>query len=432
MLRLFKVLFLACTLPLGAQDLLSLEDALRVALEKNFEVQVARNEREVAGLQNNLGSAGMSPTVSIGANLSNSNLNSYQVFNNGQVQDRPGAVAYGTGASVNVDWVVFDGLRMFAVKKRLKYGEELSEIALRRQMENTVYDVILAYHNIARVRSLIRAAEQNLALYIERRKIAEVRLEIGSDSKVDLLLSKSDENRARSNINQLQLELLETKVQLNTLLGRPVDTDFTTADTILLTYEPSLDELKKQAGASNSSLLFARKSQQVVEQGVAEARGLRLPQVALGGAYIFTRNQSQAGFVAVNRQNGLNFGLTARWNIFNGGRNHKLVQERNILALNQKVFTDQARLEIDALVYINYQAFLLNRQIVDMELQNLSDSRLVQQISLERYKIGKAGLLETIETQKNLEDAQVRFINALYNTKLAETQLLRVNGSLVK
>ena len=59
-------------------------------------------------------------------------------------------------------------------------------------------------------------------------------------------------------------------------------------------------------------------------------------------------------------------------------------------------------------------------------------SKEVLDVSIERYKVGKANLLETIETQKNLEDAQVRYIEALYAIKLAETDLLRVNGSLVK
>ena len=83
-------------------------------------------------------------------------------------------------------------------------------------------------------------------------------------------------------------------------------------------------------------------------------------------------------------------------------------------------------------MYTNYKTFLLNKQIVGLELQNLKDSKEVLDVSIERYKIGKANLLETIETQKNLEDAQTRYINALYAIKIAETELLRANGSLVK
>jgi outer membrane protein TolC len=154
--------------------------------------------------------------------------------------------------------------------------------------------------------------------------------------------------------------------------------------------------------------------------------------VQLNGAYVFTRNKSQAGIVFLNRQNGLNAGVTASWLIFNGNKNNKLVQERSILAFNQRYITEQTQLRIDGLVYVSYKSFLLNRQIVNMEMQNLADSKEVQTISLERYKVGKANLLETIETQKNLEDAQVRYINALYAIKIAEAELLRVNGSLVK
>jgi outer membrane protein TolC len=75
---------------------------------------------------------------------------------------------------------------------------------------------------------------------------------------------------------------------------------------------------------------------------------------------------------------------------------------------------------------------LTNKKILDLEAKNLADSKEVLSVSLERYRIGKANLLETIETQKNLEDAQVRYFNALYNVKRAETELLRSNGTLVK
>jgi outer membrane protein TolC len=100
--------------------------------------------------------------------------------------------------------------------------------------------------------------------------------------------------------------------------------------------------------------------------------------------------------------------------------------------MNQKYITEQTQLLVDATVFVNYRSYLMNKGIVDLELQNLKDSKEVQLVSLERYKIGKSNLLETIETQKNLEDAQVRYINALYAIKLAETELLRTNGSLVK
>jgi outer membrane protein len=417
---------------LGAQETLTVDEAIKLALQKNFDVQIVRNQKEITKFQNNAGSAGMSPTVSLNGSINSSNINSYQVFNTGAVQDRTGARANGISASLNADWTIFDGLRMFAIKKRLGMAEELSNLELKRQMENTVFDIISAYYNVVRINEMIKAAKQNLAIYEERRKIAQVRQEIGSDSKVEVLLSKSDENKARSAIIQLELDLINSKTQLNNLLGRGIDTDFNTTDSIIVNYNPAIEDLKKNVANANTGLLISKQNELITDQSVSEARSSYYPFITVSGAYIYTRTRSEAGFLFSNRQNGLNLGITGRWTIFNGMRNKRIVQERNILAFNQRLITEQTKLQVDAQVYVNYQSYLLNRKIVEMELQNLADSKEVQNISLERYKIGKANLLETIETQKNLEDAQVRYINALYNIKLAEADLMRVNGILVK
>lgn len=430
-LKLFLILLCGST-TLPAQELLSPDEAIRIGLEKNYSVIIVKNQQEIAKAQNNFGAAGMSPTVSLNGSLNLSSLNSHQEFNTGVTQDRDGARSNNLAASVNANWTVFDGLRMFAIKKRLELNEGLSAIQLRQQMENSIYDIIAAYYDVVRITALIRAAQQNLEIYTERKKIAQLKTEIGSESRVDFLLSQSDENQARSDIMRLELELLTAKTNLNTLLGRAVDVDFKTADTIAVSYEPAFEELKRSSVERNSSIMISKQNELILGQTVKEARSANLPFIQLLGAYNFTRNQSQAGIVFLNRQAGFAGGVTATWLLFNGNRNNRLVKERSLQTLNQKYITEQTQLLVDASVYVNFKAFQMNKNIVDLEMQNLRDAKEVQLVSLERYKIGKSNLLETIETQKNLEDAQVRYINALYSWKIAETELLRTNGSLIK
>lgn len=415
-----------------AQDLLTVEDAIKIGLEKNYAVLMVKNQQEIAKAQNNFGNAGMSPQVSLNGNLNLANVNSHQEFSTGVVQDRNGAQSNSTGASANVVWTVFDGLKMFAIKKRLNQTEQLSALQLKQQIENTVYEIIAAYYNVVKTNELIKAAKQNLSIYEERKKIANLKFQIGSDSKVDVLLTQSDENKAKSSIIQLELQLLAAKTQLNNLLNKPVDTDFKTTDSITVNYDPNIDELKKSVVSSNSSFLISKQQELITEQTIKEARSANLPFIQLNAAYNFNRSQSQAGFVFLNRQMGLNGGVTAGWLLFNGNKNSRLVKERHLLFLNQKYATEQTHLLIDGVVYNNYKTYLLNKQIVELERQNLIDSKEVLNVSVERYRIGKSNLLETIETQKNLEDAQVRYIEALYAIKIAETALLKANGSLVK
>jgi len=426
------ILILVMGHTLVAQTTLTVEDAIKTGLEKNFNVMIAKNNKEIANVQNNFGAAGMSPSVTVNGNLNLSSLNSHQEFNTGVVQDRNGAQANTTGASLNAYWTVFDGLKMFAIKKRLDANEQLSAIYLKQQMENTIYDIVSAYYNIVRINELIKAAKQNLEIYDERLKIAKLRLEIGSDSKVEVLLSQSDYNKAKTAIMQLELDLMNAKTQLNTLINQPADTDFKTTDSIVVNYNPTYEDLKKSSLSGNSAIQISRKNEFITQQRVKEYRSANLPFIQLNASYTFLRSQSQAGIVFLNRQTGLNGGITASWLLFNGMRNQKLVKEANLLALNQRYVTQQTEQLVDGTVYVNFKAFQMNKQIVALESQNLSDSKDVQVVSLERYKIGKASLLETIETQKNLEDAQVRYINALYAIKIAETELLRTNGALVK
>lgn len=415
-----------------AQTTLTVEDAIKTGLEKNYNVMIAKNNQEIARAQNNFGAAGMSPSVTVNGNLNLSSLNSYQEFNTGVTQERNGAQANQTGASVNAFWTVFDGLRMFAIKKRLDANEQLSAIYLKQQMENTIYDIVASYYDIVRINELIKAAKQNLDIYEERLKISKLRLEIGSDSKVEVLLSQSDYNKAKTAIMQLELDLLNAKTRLNTLINQPVDTDFKTSDSIVVNYNPTYEDLKKSSLSTNSAIQISKKSELITQQRVKEYRSANLPFIQLNASYTFLRSQSQAGIVFLNRQTGLNGGITASWLLFNGMRNQKLIKEANLLALNQRYITQQTEQLVDGTVYVNFKAFRMNKEIVELESQNLRDSKEVQTVSLERYKIGKANLLETIETQKNLEDAQVRYINALYAIKIAETELLRTNGALVK
>lgn len=416
----------------SSQTYMGIDDAIKIGLEKNFAVVIAKNQNQISQLQNNIGNAGMSPQLSVNGGAVFSNINSFQEFVNGTTQERNNAQSSGYSAALHLDMKVYDGSKMFAIKSRLNQTENLTALQLRQQMENLIYEVMLAYYNIVRIDVMIRTEKQNLLIYQERKKIAKLKMEVGSDSKVDFLLSQSDENRAKSTIVQMELQMLDAKTKLNNLIGLSPETEYTTEDTIKVSYSPTIADLKKDLNTRNAMILIAKQQTLISEQYIKEARSNQLPYLNLGLDYRYLNNKSQAGFLAANNQNGLFAELTAGWLLFNGNKNRNLVREMNLQNLNQQIILKQTELEVDALVQLNYRRFLLSKQIAELELSNLLDSRELQVISMERYRVGKTNLLEIIEAQKNLEDAQYRYITALYSVKIAEAELLRANGELVK
>lgn len=230
----------------------------------------------------------------------------------------------------------------------------------------------------------------------------------------------------------MEQQLVASKVALNNLLKVPVETAFDISDEIAVSYDPSIDELKKSTLSNNSSILISKQTDLILSQSVKEARSVFLPQIQLNGAYNFLLNKSQAGFILLNKQLGINAGINASWTIFNGMKNNRTVKEKEINVLSNRFLIDKTIQQIDALTFIQFQNYNTSKQITNLENENMKNSNELVKVSLERYKLGKSNLLEVKETQKILEDSQTRYINALYELKRAETELLRANGTLVK
>ena len=97
MLRKLSIIFcVLCFGMMNAQDMLTIEDAIKTGLEKNYAVMISKNDKEIAKAQNNYGAAGMSPTVTLNGSLNLSSVNSHQEFATGVTQDRNGAASNNT------------------------------------------------------------------------------------------------------------------------------------------------------------------------------------------------------------------------------------------------------------------------------------------------------------------------------------------------
>jgi outer membrane protein TolC len=67
-----------------------------------------------------------------------------------------------------------------------------------------------------------------------------------------------------------------------------------------------------------------------------------------------------------------------------------------------------------------------------LEEENILLAKENVDIIMQVYKLNSTTYIQLREAQKSLEDAYNRLIAARYNTKLAETELLRLKGELVK
>ena len=99
---------------------LTLEEAIRTGIENNFQIKIEKNNQRSNIILNNWGTAGIWPSVSVNSSIGIASNSLEQELANGTIIKRDGAILRNSNAGMLISWRIFDGMRMFATKKRLE------------------------------------------------------------------------------------------------------------------------------------------------------------------------------------------------------------------------------------------------------------------------------------------------------------------------
>ncbi len=415
-----------------AQELLTPEDAIALAISKNFDIVIAKNEADIAKINNNKATAGMLPRINVTTgdvfNLSNIN----QKFTTGQEVKKNWVPVNSFNAGLNLNWTIFDGLKMFATKDRLAALQSLGEIQLKNQIQEVVAQVLNAYYEVVRQKQQIKALNESAAISVERVSLSQKKLDVGYSDKTPLLQAKVDYSAQQINILKQETVLQQTKVSLNQLLGRDAGTEFEVLDTIEVNYVPNLQNIKDTTLAENFSIQSAEKNIEIAKLQHKEINSQRLPSINFNTGYLFTQNNSKAGLQLFNRSYGPTVGLNATIPIFNGGMVKKQLESSAVNIAIQQIQLDQIKNELDSKVLTAYKNFDYATKVLKLNEENVKVAQENVQITLERYRLNQSNSVEIKQAQGSYEDALYNVILARYNAKTAEIELKKLSNDLVK
>lgn len=412
-----------------AQTQLSLEEAIGIGLENNYGLNIFENQSAIAENNRTLGNAGFLPSLELSGSRSES-IEDNEFSAGGQTQVTNGARSTATNASLNLNWTIFDGLGMFRTYDLLGVLEEISNTELRLEIENLVRQITISYYDIVRIENQMRVLENTVDVSLERIQIEETKLDLGSGSEVELLQARTDLNADRSALLREGIVLNEAIIALNQLMARAPETDFTVAEIIPI--QRGLDEayLYERTMAENSELELARMEQNAAALQVQQVRAERFPEILLNSGYSYNRNEAGGGFFQFNETTGFSVGLTARVNLFNGFNTNRRIENARITRKNTELQLEESRLLIRSRFRTLFRTYQNNLELVDLEQDNLSNAEETLEIALERFRLGDISSLELREAQRSFLETENRLINARFEAKFAETELLRLSGEL--
>ncbi len=411
-----------------AQQKLGLKEAVEIALKNNYDILLSANQKEVAKNNLSLAAAGLVP--SINGNFSNNNTiqNSKQTLANGTKQQQDDAKNTNTNYGVSLNWRIFDGLAMFANYERLQRIQASGELNFRMAVENTIANVLNTYYDLVRQNQQIQSLETALEISQMRLKNANNRFKIGKASKLEVLAARVDLNTDTTNLLRQKDVFRTTQIQLNELLARDIQTVFSVVDSIDIQSDLSFSDLQNSTDSKNPEIQQARINQQIARLNQKQVRANRLPTVNVTTGYVFNNSTSALGFAREATGRGFSYGLTATVPLFNGFLQSRNEKNAAINLDNSLIQYKQTQLRISSQLNIAYQTYKTNLELVKLELQNQEIAKQNLDISLEKFRLGSLSPVEFREAQLNYLNAFVRYSDAKFQAKQAETALKQIAG----
>ncbi|TKC60396.1 TolC family protein [Pedobacter hiemivivus] len=414
----------------SAQQKLSLEEAISVALKNNYDIKLVNNDIQIAKNNLNLGNAGMLPQLTGSFSDGGSKQDITRTQSNGNQQTLNGVRNTSMNYGAALGWTIFDGLQMFTNYERLKELQKLGEVNAKATILTTISNVINAYYTVLKEQQLVTARDSALDISQLRLTIANNKLSIGRGSKLDVLAAKVDYNTDTSAYLQ-EINLLKTsKTALNQVMARDLNLDFKVAERIDIDAALNLATLEGQMAQLNPDLQNAFINKKIAELNLKQVKGQRYPVVAVNSGYEFQKSASPTGFNTQTRSNGFTYGVTASLNIFNGFLQRQNERNAKIGINSSELSFEKTKQDINAQLLSTYQNYSTNLDLLKIEKSNVDIARQNLDITLDKYRLGSISPLELREAQKNFIDAITRYLNAQYEAKLTEISLKEISGTL--
>jgi len=414
-----------------SQEIMSLEDCLKEALENNYSLQIVKNENEMAQNNYTKGNAGFLPSVDASARYSGSLRNTASKdFSN--VKTETNNLATNTGsANVSASWDIFSGLKAHAKYTQLGDLKEISDLRTRLEAENLIANITSEYYFLVLQTQYKRNLEFMLDISRERIRIVNLNKKLGSGNRYELLKAEVDFNTDSTQLVRQNQRITASKIRIKTLMGLlDFKEDITTDSEIILFPELDYEFLLEKTIAENANILLAAKQINISEQELKIIQSETFPYLRLNSGYSYNYNQYNKGNTKTSFNNGLDYGLTLGVNIFNGGNKRRQIKNAQLSIQNKELAQKETLLDITGKIQELHTSYLNNITLIELEKENFKTAEENFNLAAEYYRLGKLASIDLRIAQNSLQNAEERLLNVQYNAKIDEISLMMFAGNV--
>ncbi len=312
-----------------------------------------------------------------------------------------------------------------------KADKESSHLNVLNSEQELIYAVKISYYAYLAAIENISVQQEAVKRSREQLKLNQSKFDLGSASKSDVLKQKVRYGNDRLALLSAENLVVTTNARLAYTIGMDPNSDLTfSTDYTVREYSGTLDEAISFAMSHEPGLLSAEKSVTAQNHAVKSRVFDYLPKLSGSASYGFGDGTRGDTILFTTSQNSRTFGISLNWTIFDG------FNRENNLA-NAKINRNNARANLSD----SKNAVVRDIKVAYLEIDRLKETKLVSnenveaasedlKITQEKYNLGSATILDLLNVQVSLKEAQQSLIKSEFDLNLAIAQLENAMGKM--
>jgi outer membrane protein len=436
---LFFLLFSLAAMPAGAGsaagERLTLDEAVKVALKNNHELQAQRNAHAAKGAEIGIARSSLLPRISLEERYLRTAIPAY-AFMTKLNQERiefvdfaPDTLNHPAAISDFQTAITFEQ-PLFVKKAGIglemsKMEESASEEALQRKKEEVAFKTVQYYLMVSTADAYVRVAEKSLEDAQEHQRLAGIRYEAGMGLYSDTLRAATVVAEARQRLVSAGKHLVVAKRALGLVIG--------SAEAVEIAAEAPALPIREIESLRTRSL--TRRDIRSLEMRTENARNqIKLaeagyyPLLGVGGTYQWNDHNHPLG----GEGDGWQVMAFLRWELFDGAKTrHEKIRaghQASEAEEHLKGMKKMVSFQVDE-AWLTLEEAKKNQELAQEELKTAEEGRRLVKV---RYEGALSPMVDLLDAQVSFDRARANLVARENEYKLAIAALGFAGGTILQ
>ena len=324
---------------------------------------------------------------------------------------------------VTLSYTLFDGGNRWANRNIARLNLDISKESLKENLLELEYNVKIAFYTVIALKETVEQRKIQLQDAQKDYEVAEGRYNLGVAKLSDILQVSVRLEQAKLDVIQSEGDFKKAFSDLNSLIGKPLDTEYTLEGS--LDFDAQLPDREQIAHAAlqRPDIKQAEDTQKIAKYTKSLTASALFPTLSAQASYV----KSGGGIYRSTFPEEKVASLSASWNIFELKKFFSLKSSRLEEDIALENLSDLKR-QVLLNTYKAYEDFLTAVQAITVAQQRLKNAEHNFSQAHGEYKVGKGDILSLVIAERALADAREQLIISKFDLMLSKALLENISG----